>query len=64
MATTSQSVERVQSVLDDQYGNNPTDYIAFCALLNDLAHYAAARHWNLVDEASIAVAVAARREAA
>lgn len=63
MATThpQEAVERVQALLSDYA---LSDYAGFCGLLNDLAHYAASKSWDLVDEAGIAVRIAVRREAA
>lgn len=52
MASTSEQVERIQSVLDDQFGHFATDYNAFGALMDSLAKYAAAKGWDFMEEAS------------
>jgi len=56
------ALQRVQAILDET--GEPTDYVALCGLLTDIAHYAASKHWDLAEEAGIAAAIVARREAA
>lgn len=56
-----EAVERVQAILDE---TGHRDYLAYCSLLNDLAHYAASKGWNLALDAKDSVIITTTREAA
>lgn len=63
MATTPnhEAVDRIQAILDE---TGHRDYVAYCGLLNDLAHFAASKGWNLALDAKDSVIITTTREAA